>query len=213
MAEFNDPKTRLFQTAGIMAPYIAVLVGVFWLKNVLLAVLFYHAVLLVCIFGISRLGIFKQLAAGVHRFLTPLFILGGLTTGVIILVFWPLAVRSSVDLSHLLALLRLGPPWFLIFAAYACLVNPILEEAFWRGGFENRSPRPTAVDAAFAAYHALAVVPILKPHFVLLVFAAMTFVAWLFRALARRTGGLLTPYLVHLAADIAILAALWSIIR
>lgn len=202
---------RFLQALGICSPYVAVLAGVFLLKNIFPAVLFYHAVLLACIFGMTRFYVFKQFAAGFHRVLVPLFVSGGLVAGAVVLYGWPLAAGEQVDLARLLAGLHFGPPWFFLFAVYACLVNPLLEEAFWRGCFRNRSHWPTAVDGLFAGYHALAVVPIVTPVFAAGVFAAMTFVGWLFRALARRSGGLLVPVLTHLVADAAILYAVWRI--
>lgn len=198
---------RLFQTLGIGAPYAAMLAGVFLFRNGLTAVLFYHAVLLICIFGLTEFNAAKLLVTGFHRFWGPLLAVGGLVPGIVILYFWPIARQESVELSGVLEALNLGPGWFPLFAVYSCLVNPFLEEAFWRGGFQNRSLWPTPVDALFAGYHALAVIPVLKWPFVLLVLLALIFVGWLFRTVYRRSGGLAIPLLTHFMADIAILYA------
>lgn len=203
---------RIFQTLGIVSPYLAVLLGVFLLKNGFLAVLLYHLILLLCIVGVSGLQTFGRLAKGWNRTLGPVMCLAGLVPGAVILLFWPLARQEQADLAKMLALLNLDDRWFIAFAAYACLLNPILEESFWRGAFNNPSLLPAPVDALFSGYHALVVIPVLKAPYVVLLFLAMLTVGWLLRTLARLTGGLLIPLLTHTIADIAILCAIWKLI-
>lgn len=203
----------VFQTVGICSPYIAVLLGVFLLRNGFLAVLLYHLALLPCIIRINKSSAIKLLFKGFHRIAGPLICLGGLVPGIVILYLWPLVRGEQVDLAKTLATLNLNGQLFIFFAAYAYLVNPFLEESFWRGCFKNETRRPNAIDMLFAGYHALAVFPVLKLPFVCFVFAAMTVVGWLFRTLYRHTGGLLTPLLLHIIADISILYAIWKIMQ
>jgi membrane protease YdiL (CAAX protease family) len=190
-----------------------VIVGVFVLRNAFAAVLFYHLVLLVCILKLNGTSAFRQLTQGFHRYVGPVIIVGGIVPGFVIVYGWPVAKTAGIDLPNTLASLNMGGPMLLVFALYACFVNPILEEAFWRGSFEKGSIRPNAVDALFAGYHAVAIAPVVKPLFAVLLFAALVFTAWLFRQLYRLTGGLLIPFITHVIADIAILYAIWSVSR
>ncbi len=201
-----------FKILGISSPYLAVLLGVFLLKNGFGAVVFYHLVLFVCVAAINKSNAMKLLSKGFQRYPDLLICLTGLVPGVIILYLWPIAKLEQVDLSQTLAMLNLDSQLFKLFAVYACLVNPFLEESFWRGCFKNDTRWPSFVDVLFAGYHGLAVFPVLNTGFVLFIFAAMVFVGWIFRTLYRVTGGLLIPLVTHIIADIAILWALWKII-
>ena len=213
MANTGDRLTRVFQAIGLCSPYIAVLVGVFIFKNIFPAVLFYHAVLLICITGINKSNAVKLLYKGYHGCIGPLVCLGGLLPGIVIIYCWPVAKPEEANLSELFSMLSLNKELFAVFAVYACLINPFLEESFWRGCFKSRSVLPTPVDALFAGYHAIAVYPAVKPVFAVFLFFVMTFVGWLFRYLYNFTGGLLIPLLTHIIADIAILYAFWMIMQ
>jgi membrane protease YdiL (CAAX protease family) len=190
---------------------MAVIAGVFFLRNAFAAVLFYHMVLLVCILKLNGASAFRKLTKGFHRYIGPVIVIGGIVPGLVIVYAWPLAKTAGIDLPNTLSSLNMGGPMLLLFALYACFVNPILEEAFWRGSFDKRSIWPNPIDALFAGYHAVAISPVVKPLFAVLLFAALVFTAWLFRQLYRLTGGLLIPFITHVIADIAILYAIWSI--
>jgi len=192
---------------------MAVIAGVFVLRNAFAAVLFYHLILLIGILKLNGPSAFSLLTSGFHRYIGPVMCLGGILPGLVIVYAWPMAARADINLPDILSTLNMGGPLLAVFSLYACLVNPVLEEAFWRGRFEKGSIRPNSVDALFAGYHVLAVAPVAKPVFAVLLFAALIFVAWLFRQLYRLTGGLLIPFLTHVIADIAILYAIWHISR
>jgi membrane protease YdiL (CAAX protease family) len=142
-----------------------------------------------------------------------LICLGGIVPGIVILYLWPIAKQEQTELSEILAMLNLKNVSFILFAIYASIVNPFLEESFWRGCFNSGALHPNVIDMLFAGYHALVVSPVLKAPFVLLVFLAMIFVGWFFRMLYRITGGLAIPLLTHIIADIAILFAIWRIMQ
>lgn len=205
-------KKSLLRIAGILSPYIAFIVFV-PRGHPIAAILFYHITLLLCILGIEGPDAFRRLARGFGPRIGPLICVGGCVPGFVIFYLWAIARQDSVDLANVFTSLHLSGPLFAIFATYSCLINPVLEESFWRGCFDNLSRLPNRIDALFAGYHAMAVIPVVKPVFVLLTFLSMVFVGWLFRTLYRRTGGLLIPYITHLIADIAILYAVWRLIQ
>lgn len=208
----NERSKVIFQAIGLCSPYLAVILGIWFLKNALAATLFYHAVLLICIYGITRFNIFGFFLMGFKWSIGLVLCLGGIIPGIVILCFWPAARLDGIDLAKMMTLLKLYPLWFLFFAIYACLINPLLEEAFWRGCFRNQSFAPDFIDVLFSGYHALAVTCVIRAPFVVFVFLAMVGVGWLFRLVYRKTGGLLIPLLTHCIADIAILYAVWKII-
>ena len=201
------------KVCGIISPYLAVILGVFIFKNGFVAVLLYHLILLVCIIGINRSKAIKLLVSGFHRIIGPLICLGGLAPGVAILLLWPYAKQPTVDLAELMSLVNLTHISFAVFALYACFVNPFLEESFWRGCFKHASWRPGLVDAFFAGYHAVVLIPVVTPVFGLLSFLALMFVGWAFRNIYRLTGGLAIPLITHVVADIAIFYAVWKLMQ
>ena len=198
---------------GIVSPYLVVILGVFFFKNGFFAVLLYHLILLICIIRINRSQALKLLLSGFQRYIGLLICLSGLLPGVVIFLLWPTAKLESVDLAQLMKSVNLTDTSFTVFALYACLINPFLEESFWRGCFKPGSWIPNPIDALFAGYHAIVLIPVVKPIFVLLCFMALMFVGWIFRNIYRLTGGLAIPLLTHIVADIAILYGIWKIMQ
>lgn len=213
MPQRTPHRETLLKTIGVCSPYLSVIIGIFLLRNGFLAVLFYHLVLLFVIVKTNKSNALRSLCRGFHPIWGPLMGLGGLVPGIVILLLWPISKREHVDLFEILTMLNLKDGFFILFAIYACLVNPFLEELFWRGCFKNPTLWPNIIDILFAGYHALVVIPILKAPFVFLIFLAMVCVGWLFRILYRFNRGLLIPLMTHIVADIAILFAVWKIIR
>lgn len=207
------PVETTLKIAGVMSPYLAVILGVFVFKNGIFAVLLYHLILLICIVGLNRSKTVKLLISGFHRHIGPLICLGGLLPGAVIFFLWPYAKQQTVDIAQLMESVNLSSISFAVFALYSCLVNPFLEESFWRGCFKPKSWLPGPIDVLFAGYHAVVMIPVVKPIFVILSFLALAFVGWIFRIIYRFTGGLAIPLLTHIVADIAILWALWKIMQ
>ena len=56
----------LLKICGVVSPYLAVVLGVFYFKNGFLSVLAYHLVLLTCIIGINKSGAVKLILSGFH---------------------------------------------------------------------------------------------------------------------------------------------------
>lgn len=201
---------RAFQILGVCSPYLAVLVGIYRSENGFLAVVLYHLILLICIVALDKSNPFTRLLQGYHRYLGPLCI-GGLLPGILILFLWPSLTTGRIKLSCFLFTLRFDETLFIIFALYVCLVNPILEESFWRGCFTPGTLMPNYIDAFFAGFHLLIISRLVKLPYMVCAFLGLAFVGWFFRLIYRHTGGLLIPWLTHLIADAAILFAVWKI--
>jgi membrane protease YdiL (CAAX protease family) len=201
------------KVGGITSPYLAVILGVFFFKNGLFAVLLYHLILLICIIGINGSKALILIKSGFIRHIGPLICLGGLLPGVFIFFLWPFAKQETANLDQLMESVNLTNTSFTVFALYACFINPFLEESFWRGCFNPGAWPPSYIDALFSGYHAIVLIPVVKPIFVLLAFMALMCVGWVFRNIYRLTGGLVIPLLTHIVADIAILYAVWKIMQ
>ena len=99
------------------------------------------------------------------------------------------------------------------FLLWLSLVHPVLEELCWRGLLLTRERHPSGRDAAFAAYH----VPVMATYagvpIAAIAFVVLLGVAWLWRTVAIRAGGLAAPVAGHLAASISVSLAIWWIVR
>jgi membrane protease YdiL (CAAX protease family) len=209
----NISVKNYFKICGAVSPYLAVVLGVFYFKNGFLAILLYHLLLLICIIGINRAKALKLIKSGFNWHIGPLICLSSLLPGVLIFFLWPFAKLESVDLAQVMESVNLTNISFAIFALYACFVNPFLEESFWRGCFKPGSWIPSYIDALFAGYHAILLIPVVRSIFVLLAFMALMCVGWIFRNIYRLTSGLAISLLTHIVADIAILYAVWKIMQ
>ena len=97
---------------------------------------------------------------------------------------------------------------FLFFAWYS-VVNPWLEELYWRGYQGSALRRPSVRDVLFGGYHVLVLVLLVEWPFAVLAGVALAFAAWLWRQVTRRFEGLLVPVATHTLADLGIVAAVY----
>jgi membrane protease YdiL (CAAX protease family) len=102
----------------------------------------------------------------------------------------------------------LGGSALLPLASYTCVVNPVLEELYWRGNY--LAARGWVFDLFYALIHiplfalpGRVPVPYWPFHIVGLVVAGL-----LWRYTARRCGGLASSVAGHVASDVAIFAAI-----
>jgi hypothetical protein len=193
---------------ALIAPYIAVSLGLFvahsawvaWLgyQLAMLAILsfdrqWHHAPTLVGrqLFWWSAAAAMLTACAGVGVYvLAPLFNVSG-----------TIAARSTaVGLS--------GGAWLPFIVAVA-LTNPWLEEVYWRGYLGSGSPGLTPADVWFGGYHVLLVVGFLSPWWFVPVLVVLSAVSWGWRQITRISGGLAVSAMSHLAADVSILLAVW----
>ena len=101
-----------------------------------------------------------------------------------------------------------GVSWFW-FMAYFSLVNPIIEEYFWRGELGHETSSFYIGDLAYAGYHVFVFVGKTQLYTVILAVASLIFIGWFWRQVYRRDGSLLAPVLGHMAADLSIMLAVY----
>ncbi len=98
------------------------------------------------------------------------------------------------------------------FIAYFALVNPFIEEYFWRGyiGLQTRSLHIS--DLLYAGFHALILIGKVPGYSIIFGLSVLVFAGWLWRQVAREDHGLLAPVLGHMAADFTILMTVYIVI-
>jgi hypothetical protein len=187
-----------------LLPYAAVIAGLYIFHNAWITLLGYHAAIVLALV-LAR----HNPLEGKNRFthtngLFPLTLAACLLAGPATVWLWPWL--STADLPAQLSTWGLTArvwPWFV---AYLCLVNPFMEEAYWRSWLDQPD-RPGLEPAAwFAGYHLLVLAPVLRAGWLIPVFLVMSLTGWIWQKLYRRDG-FWPVALCHLAGDVSILLA------
>jgi membrane protease YdiL (CAAX protease family) len=187
-----------------------VIVGLHLLDNVWIAIVGYHLGIVVVITASGHWPLARRLVRGWSALavigLVPLFA----AAGAAIFLAWPFARLEQVELMDLLGRYGLGSGAFAFFAWYS-VINPWLEELYWRGLLLVDSARPAAVDALFGGYHAIVLILFVSWPWAVAGFVALSAAAWIWRLLARRFDGLLVPVVTHAVADVSIIIAVYAL--
>lgn len=192
-------------------PYIAVVAGVHLFNNAWLAMLGFHASILIML-AIVR----PNIPVGVlFKSKSPKWILISVlvcsTSGIALYLLWNMFAIAP-DLPAQLGTMGLSSSTsWLAFIAYFSLVNPLIEEYFWRGYLGSNSKKLYLGDAVYAGYHALVLWGKVHPLIILLALIILTSVGWFWRQISREDEGLLAAVLGHMAADFSILFAVYLI--
>jgi membrane protease YdiL (CAAX protease family) len=191
-----------------LLPYLAVVIGVFWIHHALWALLSFHlAILLSLLLARSSVpvGVLFQ-SKDIRWVILSLFLCGG--SGISLYFLWPYFGVTD-NLSRTVESFGLSSSTWPIFIAYFVLVNPLFEEYFWRGYLGSPTKRLYPSDFFYAGFHALVLLGNMPFGTILYSLIALTLAGWLWRQLARANGGLLAPVLGHMAADFTILMAVY----
>ena len=101
------------------------------------------------------------------------------------------------------------PATRLLFALQLCLLNPLLEELFWRGLFFSDRRRPAATDFCYAAFHFSALLPFMPAMQAVVGTIGLVGFGYFLRQLARQQDrSLILPLLWHVLGDVAVVVAI-----
>ena len=185
-------------------PYFAVWAGFFLFKSAWFSLVGFHAAILLTL-AIARpnspVNILFKSKHPKQIFASVLLSGAG---GVGLYFLWDLFGIAS-DLPIQLQSIGLNSSSWPIFIAYFVLVNPFIEEYFWRAYLGSDKRGFCIGDLIFAGYHVLILIN--KAHFLSIIFAltCITFIGWFWRQSRREDDGLLAAVLGHMAADLSIL--------
>lgn len=206
-------KTARFKLFSAFVPYVAVMAGLYILKNAWIAIGLYH-------FGISVFLItedgrksLKKLRRGWNSIAAVISILMSVMIFPIIFFFWKLMYLENMTLNSTLSGFGLYGPSWLFFMIYFSTAQPLLEELYWRGYLANSHKYISWTDFAFAGYHILVLAWFVKLPWLVIAFIVLTIVAYIWRYLASKFEGLIVPLLSHIAADVSIIVAIYVLIQ
>lgn len=193
----------------LLLPYITIIPGLYIFHNLWMAMVSYHAaILLITVFGRKQFR-FQKLVRGWSFSHSVVITLGCAANGFLVYYLWSFISQTGSDLANILAELGLNAGnWFLLILYYS-LITPWLEEFFWRDLLPSRLKYPILSDVFFAGYHFFVLLLFIKPIFAFAAFLSLLAGAFNWRRLAVRLDGLLVPVLSHLVADFSTILAVY----
>jgi hypothetical protein len=196
-------KTRLW---WVILPYMAIFLGMMILRSAWGALIGFHLTLLPLL-ATRRQTISPRFLAPVSKRILLPVAAAGLSAGLGLWLLWPY-VGLPTDFPARVSALGLAGLTWPFFIAYFTLVNPWLEEAYWRDILTSSSPYPALVDFLFAGFHLIILCLFVGPPWMFFAFTILTLGSWFWRQVSRYTGSLLPAVLSHLLADLSILVVL-----
>ncbi len=206
-------KTARLKLISVLVPYVAVLIGLYILKNAWIAIGLYHFGIAVFLIVGDRNSLLKRVCTGWNSIMAIVGVVMSAMIIPIILFCWGRMQLENTPLNSALANFGLhGTSWF-FFMIYFSTVQPFLEELYWRGYLENNHNYFSWTDLAFAGYHILVLAWFIKLPWLVISFIVLTVAAYIWRHVASKLEGLAVPLLSHIVADVSIIAVTCVLIR
>jgi hypothetical protein len=195
-----------------LVPYITIGIGFLILHNAWISILGYHLGMVLVIWLTGRKYPRSQTWKSRNKIiLIAMSALGGMG-GILLYLFWPL-LGIPADVNQFLHNIGLTETLWPYFIAYFILVNPWLEECYWRGYLGSDSKRITLNDLLFSGYHILVVAGTISVAWVIVVFVVLCVGAWFWRQVNRWNRGLLASIISHFAADAGVILTIYFMTR
>lgn len=191
-------------------PYLAVWAGLFLFHSAWSALVGFHIGILLSLMWLKPslpLDILWKPASWRSAVTSILLCSSG---GLGLYLLWDV-LGISADLSLRIFELGLVEGMQLWFIAYFSLVNPFMEEYFWRGVLGSASTSLYFGDLIYAGFHVFILWGKAHVLSILLAISVLTFIGWFWRQLYRRDGSLLASVLGHMVADFLILFVVFYI--
>ncbi|MBI5945559.1 MAG: CPBP family intramembrane metalloprotease [Chloroflexi bacterium] len=193
-------------------PYLAVWAGLFLFQSAWFSLIGFHAAILLAL-AIARPNIpIKILFQSKHpKWILASVLLCGLS-GVGLYFLWDVFGIAN-DLPAQLQSVGLTSSSWPALIAYFSLVNPFIEEYFWRAYLGSDRRGFYIGDVIFSGYHALVLINKVQFFSIIFVLVCITFIGWFWRQTWRKDDGLLAAVLGHMAADFIILVCVMLQVR
>ena len=189
-------------------PYLAVWVGFFIFNNAWATLVGFHLAILLTLVWLRptlRIDTLFKTTRLKNVFLSIFVCFAG---GFGLYLLWDFLVIAN-DLPEQLARLNLNSSTWMGFIAYFSLVNPFVEEYFWRGVLGYSAKRLYIGDLVYAGYHVMVVWNKVPAYSIMIMLLVLVFAGWFWRQIYRWDGGLLAPVLGHMVADFTILMTVY----
>jgi hypothetical protein len=189
-------------------PYITVGSGLLALRNAWVAILGYHLCMVIILFFARTKIPFTQIhSRSNYKILIVVSILGG-AGGLLLYLLWPLLAIPK-DISLYLQNIGLTSSMWPYFIVYFILVNPWLEECYWRGYLGSNSQSITLNDLLFSGYHIIVLAGKIDIIWLVIIFFILSLGAWFWRQANRWNQGISASIVSHIAADASVILTIY----
>ncbi|MFT3890429.1 MAG: CPBP family intramembrane metalloprotease [Anaerolineales bacterium] len=189
--------------------YLAVGLGLFLFHNAFSALMGFHIAIILSLLIAKPKVPLSILWKSTNIKWTLLSILLCGSSGVMLYFTWDRFGPVS-DLHSQVKGFDLNSSTWIPFIVYFTLVNPFVEEYFWRGYLGSDTKSLHISDFLYSGFHGLILFGKVRPSSILLSLTLLVLVGWFWRQLYREDKGLLAPVLGHMAADFTILLAVYN---
>lgn len=187
-------------------PYIAVLIGLPVLKNGWLTILLFHAGIIAVLF-LCRPHIQFHFQAR-NKLLLAAGIVFTAMAGVVVFFSWGFVSKAPGILKKMVYTFRLYNWSSIVFIIYFSLVNPLLEELYWRI-LLNPKKHGFIIDILYSLYHVLILVYFIKWYFCIPAAIILAIAGMIWRIIHNKYKDDLTIVISHAIADLSIILALY----
>ncbi|MEM7344537.1 MAG: CPBP family glutamic-type intramembrane protease [Chloroflexota bacterium] len=203
------PSPKYIYYSAVALPYITVAIGLYLLNNAWIAMLGYHLGMALLLTTQARNHpLQKRKDVGSVWYWIGFSLIGSLLSGVLVYALWPwLAKFPASDVASFLSGWSLGPSSWAIFVVYFCLMNPWLEEIYWRRWLSQTDHSELETSGWFAGYHGLVLIPIIQGWAVVIALIILFFVGWWWARMVKLSGSLFGPIVCHFVANVSIMLA------
>jgi len=188
--------------------YLAVALGLFVFRQAWSALLGFHLAIILSLLIAKPKEPLKILFTSNHLKWSLLNILVCGSSGISLYFLWE-KFGIAGNLSTGVGAMGLTPSNWLAFILYFSLLNPWIEEYFWRGYLGSQTTNFHISDCLYAGFHGLILLNKVQMSTIVYCLAVLTLAGWFWRQVAREDNGLLAPVLGHMAADFTILIAVY----
>jgi membrane protease YdiL (CAAX protease family) len=198
----------LAKISPYLMPFVIMLFGLYWFENVWIAMLGYHLLAGLILLRNRQFHRVQQLWEGGGMLLSLVCMVLGATAGWLIYLSVGF-IHLPPNLAESLQAFGLsnGSWWF--FILHYAIVNPVIEELYWRGFLGSESRLPTLSDICYAAYHPLVLAKFIAWQWTLPVLIGLVAMGW--RWLSAYSKGLRLATLMHASADLSIILAIYNL--